>query len=289
MIIVRVIGGLGNQIFQYAFYMYLKTKYNDVKADISDFERYKLHNGFMLQKVFGIELDIVNEKEIRNIKDLAFSTNKYYLAKARNKLLGKKKSHIFENEFKFNIIKELRDVYLSGYWHNLKYIRNISNSLKDNLKFNISLNQVNKNILDNIQDFNSISIHVRRGDYLKNKNYNVLNSKYYLDAINNISKIIHKPIFYVFSDDMAWTKKNICGENVRYITENIGADSYIDMFLMKKCKHNIIANSTFSWWAAYLNNNPNKIVILPKTWYNDYYKNKRILYKLIPDNWIPLE
>ena len=128
-------------------------------------------------------------------------------------------------------------------------------------------------ILNEIENSNSISIHIRRGDYMSPENYNmygcIATPTYYKKAIKVIEEKVENPTFFVFSNDMDWVKKNIqINSRVFYIDINSGNGSYKDMQLMSNCKHNIIANSSFSWWGAWLNENKNKIVIAPKKWIN---------------------
>lgn len=131
----------------------------------------------------------------------------------------------------------------------------------------------NKIISDEIRKTNSVSLHIRRGDYITSKITNKFHGTcclgYYKKAMKLINKKVKNPKYFVFSDDIYWVKKNLEIKNAFYVDDNVGDKSYIDMQLMSMCKHNIIANSSFSWWAAWLNNNPNKIVIAPKKWFND--------------------
>ncbi|HOV15035.1 MAG TPA: alpha-1,2-fucosyltransferase, partial [Spirochaetota bacterium] len=143
------------------------------------------------------------------------------------------------------------------------------------------------NISNQIKNSNSVSIHVRRGDYvgnIKTLNFHgVCEIDYYIDAINSIKQKVQNPLFFIFSDDIEWCKNNIKDENSIFI--DFERDDYVDMYLMTVCKHNIIANSSFSYWAAYLNQNFDKIVIAPKKWFKDDNQNKRT-EGLIPEKWI---
>lgn len=289
MIIVRIIGGLGNQMFQYVFYNYLKSKFKNVKADISDFKRYKIHDGYLLKKVFNIKLDLIEESKIKYIKDFAFSPNRHYISKIRYKLFGKKRSHIFENEFNSNIVNRIPDVYLSGYWQKKVYLERLPQKIENDFKFDLTLNKKNRAILSEIQNSNSVSIHVRRGDYKTSKNHMILDSKYYWDSINFFIDRFRDVKFFLFSDDIKWVKENIKGEKIKYVEGNLKNDCHTDMFLMKNCKHNIIANSSFSWWGANLNNNFGKIVIAPYNWHKDPIININVNKNLIFDNWIQIK
>ena len=146
-----------------------------------------------------------------------------------------------------------------------------------------------------IDDTNSVAIHIRRGDYLSNTHFHNLSMNHYLDAIQYINERVDKPVYFVFTDDLDFVKAQFSHlQAIHFVDSNNNKqNSYStygdmeDLFLMSRCKHNIIANSTFSWWGAWLNSNPEKIVIAPKKWYDN--KNAQYSYekgKLIPENWI---
>ncbi|MDD3060131.1 MAG: alpha-1,2-fucosyltransferase, partial [Sulfurimonas sp.] len=140
---------------------------------------------------------------------------------------------------------------------------------------------------EEIQSSNSVSLHVRRGDYVSNKNatsyHGVSSLDYYYNAIETISKKISNPILYIFSDDIPWVRENLIVSLPIVFIENTNTDRpFEDIYLMSLCKHNIIANSTFSWWGAYLNSNLEKNVIAPKKWFNDPVINTE---DLIPSSW----
>ena len=287
MIIVRFIGGLGNQMFQYAFYKYLKENYKNVKADISDYKYYKLHNGYELERIFGIKLDIASERELKKCKDYSFS-HRCYLSKIRRKIIGKKPNHIMEDEYSNTKLKKFDNIYLSGYWQGQKYLKKNDDNIKTDFKFD-GTNKLKK-LLEKIKSTNSVSIHFRRGDYVNNKRTNAVHGvcklDYYYNSIKFINKNVSNPIYYILSDDIDWVKQNFKLDcHTVYIDKNRDSEYYLDMYLMSLCKHNIIANSSFSWWGAWLNKNPNKIVIAPQKWFADTVKNKRT-NKIIPKEWI---
>ena len=131
-----------------------------------------------------------------------------------------------------------------------------------------------------------MSVHIRRGDYLQDENLGgVCNNSYYLESVKILQTKLKNPFFYFFSDDPDWVKKTFNLDRMKVIDWNTGINSYLDMFLMTKCKHNVIANSSFSWWGAYLNNYKNKIVIAPKVWFNDnLHKDNDI----VPKKWLKI-
>jgi len=270
-IIVRVTGGLGNQMFQYAMYKSLEKKGKLVKLDSKSFyETKKEHNGYELERIFDIKPNKPTKEDLEKFDENNIST----LFKIKRKLFGDKKFVYDTKEYVFNKdVYKLKNSYLNGYWQSIKYFEGIENDIKKDFRFKNQLDNKNLEILNEIENSNSISIHIRRGDYMSPENYNmygcIATPTYYKKAIKVIEEKVENPTFFVFSNDMDWVKKNIqINSRVFYIDINSGNGSYKDMQLMSNCKHNIIANSSFSWWGAWLNENKNKIVIAPKKWIN---------------------
>lgn len=272
MIIVRVIGGLGNQMFQYALYKKLQVIGKKVKLDISGFNNYKLHNGYELERIFNIKPSIATEAEINKLNDN--KTN--FIYKIKRKVVGRKKTHYCEENFKFDKEIYINDnMYLDGYWQTEKYFEDIRDEILVDFSYQFEGDKKNETILQDIKKTNSVSIHIRRGDYVKDKEVfkiygGITTSEYYQLAINAICKRVENPRFFIFSNDIEWVKSNLRINNSCFIEHNSGLDSYKDLFLMSMCKHNIIANSSFSWWGAWLNQNENKTVIVPDKWVNTY-------------------
>lgn len=282
MIIIRFIGGLGNQLFQYAFYKQLEVNYpqEEIKVDITEFKNYALHNGFELERVFNLTLNKANQKEIIKVK-----SGRSFFAKVKRKLVGYKSTHIFQDKFDYSHVGG-RNLYLDGYWQHPKFWELTHDNLAKFLQFNIDLSIKSKEILNKIKTENSISIHIRRGDYLLPQNANIFTNcslDYYQKSISYFEEKYPDISFYVFSDDINWVKDNLkVDSSVEFINHNTGNKSSEDLFLMSQCKHNIIANSSFSWWGAYLNKNPNNEVICPDRWWKDPNHNDEIY---IPKNW----
>ncbi|EJR48924.1 hypothetical protein IIM_04101 [Bacillus cereus VD107] len=287
--IIQVSSGLGNQMFQYALYKKISLNDNDVFLDSStSYMMYKnQHNGYELERIFHIKPRHAGKEIIDNLSDL----DSELISRIRRKLFGAKKSMYVElKEFEYDpIIFEKKETYFKGYWQNYNYFKDIEQELRKDFVFTEKLDKRNEKLANEIRNKNSVSIHIRRGDYYLNKVYeekfgNIANLEYYLKAINLVKKKIEDPKFYIFSDDIDWAQKNINLTNdVVYISHNQGNESYKDMQLMSLCKHNIIANSTFSWWGAFLNNNDDKIVVAPKKWINIKGLEK---VELFPENWI---
>ena len=289
MIIVKIIGGLGNQLFQYALGRAAAYRKNTLlKMDINSFKTYTLHK-YALSN-FNIIESFATEEEIRNMTN----TNgiKYWPSKFKHLFKPyHAKSFVKESDFAFdpNIMNLPTDVYLDGYWQSEKYFYDIRNILLEDFSPLIPFDKKNRQYIESIINVNSISIHVRRRDYISNPQtfscHGVCDKEYYKSAISFFSNKIKKPHFFIFSDDIEWTKNNFkLNYPAEFMDYNlINNKNCNDLFLMSYCKHNIIANSSFSWWAAWLNRNPNKIVVAPKKWFNDPNINTK---DLIPESWL---
>ena len=286
MIIVRVYGGLGNQLFQYAIGKKFSIKQQKVlKLDIYDFDKYKLRN-FELFK-FKINCDIANKKEIAKyrIENKILDKICSKLSSFGFRLISEK--YYEQNDYVLDtlLLKNHNIKYLQGYWQSYKYFDDIRDILSQEFSLKCNLGGKNLEILHMIQSSNSISIHIRRGDYLKHSIYEKLSINYYLNAVKYINDRVENAVFFVFSDDLTWVKKNLNLDNAIYVGVNNADSAEYDLELMKNCQHNIIANSSFSWWAAWLNSNKNKIVITPNRWVT-YIDN---LDDLLPSDWIRID
>lgn len=293
MLIVALNGGLGNQMFQYAFYLACCEHYKDIiiKVDTSMLKK-SVHNGLELVDVFGINLDICERKDVARCAEFAplnmwgnkVLTNLYRI---RRYFFGTKNSYIhqenatcyYKEVFELN---RLYSYYLDGIWANEMYFKSISEKIKKTFVFKATLNEKNLKIKERIENSNSVSIHIRLGDYKKYKN-GVLPISYYKNAISYIEEHVRNPQFFIFSDDINEARKIIKQKNSYFIDGNIGRANYLDMYLMSLCKNNIITNSTFSFWAAYLNNNPGKVVVYPQIPFMD------CKYPYACENWVMID
>ena len=288
MIIIKIFGGLGNQLFQYSFGKYLELKLNTiVKYDIQTNKKIKNFTSRDIELQFlNISLEIATEDEIKKLKYFTSGILSRIERKIAQKLPCIIRSYFVEPSVQTIInYQNLKDnCYYDGYWQSYKYLSDIEIApYKEISKKNFLVDKETQatKILSN----ESISIHIRRGDYLSIKKnseiFSVCDMSYYEKAILYITQRLPKPNFFIFSDDIDWAQRNFFGQQFYFIDGNIPSE---DMHLMSLCKHNIIANSTFSWWAAWLNSNKNKIVIAPKQWYigplNKSTEN------LIPNSWI---
>lgn len=280
MLIISCCGGLGNQMFQYAFYFKLKTLQKKVKFDISYFDKNFNHNGFELERLFNLQIEKSFKCEslfFKLLRKIGLKSYAFFQNNPRDVIK-------FHSEFYI-----LNNILLAGYWQSYKYFEDLEVEIRRIFTFKIKLDARNENLLKSINKYNSVSIHVRRGDYLKPENkifQNICTIIYYKNAIQYIEKHVNDPYYFIFSNDIQWCKQNINLKNVTYVNWNIGKESYKDMQLMSYCKHNIIANSSFSWWGAWLNNNPNKIVCVPEKWFDlPECETKDIC----PDEWIRIQ
>ncbi len=256
---VYIYGGLGNQMFQYAFYLSLKKKGIPCVLDASMFLVNKSHNGFELFDVFGIKEDYFCAPSW---------LGKGYLI--YQKLFIPKSSFFQEKMFSYcaDVYKSACRYY-SGCWLSEDYFKFFSDEIRSIYQFTGVDENAQEASVEMASD-NTVSIHVRRGDYLRYPRYCVCDEQYYKDAIDLIKIKVGNPFFFVFSDDTAWASQMMENFNLRYkvIDFNKGNRSFQDMYLMSQCRHHIIANSTFSWWGAWLDPRPDKIVIAPSTWFN---------------------
>ena len=274
MMIVSFFGGLASQMDQYAFYQALKFHYPDVSIKMDIFNLFPIeHNGFELDTVFNIErnecrwIDVVTLADIFPLKKRYFLPR--YLNKVRRIFLGVKESWItpddptafYKDVFELN---PLRPYLFFGNWSHENYKKGIEARLRSDFKFKEELTGFNLDFAQKIQKSESVSIHVRRGDY-KKCNFPMLDLNYYKAAVDIISHNVNNPFFFIFYYYIVFLIYHFYFLiNYVIIQGNCREKSYIDMQLMSLCRHNIIANSGFSYWGAWLNTNPQKIVIAPK-------------------------
>jgi len=276
MVIVKIIGGLGNQMFQYAYAKTLEIQGYDVQIDSSAFKNYKLHNYGLDSYNIDINIFINNNLFIKIFNKLRLN---------RNKII-KEKSLLFDE----NLLKIKDGSYIEGYFQCEKYFLNIRDELIEsfiiNSKLSIYTKQIEKEIL---KDKSSCSLHIRRGDYVSDEKSNNIHGVCSLDYYNKAIELMRNKFisisFYIFSDDIAWVKENLKVENAIYIDSEEKRIPNEDIYLMSLCTYNIIANSSFSWWGAWLNTNPNKMVIAPSRWFSDKSKEKESM-DIIPSSWV---
>jgi hypothetical protein len=235
--VIRLCGGLGNQLFQYAFGRSHSAKGIVVKYDLNWYKKPQQPLRPYLLDVYNFKIQkapINADMYLRTIKESGFRT-----------------TGIIDIGFKY-----------MGYWQSPLFHTEIYSELKKEIK--VKESYYTKSFLDTkrlITHCNSVSVHIRRGDYLGKKNHLVVSIEYYIKAIQLLKCLRSDCVFFVFSDDITW-----CKEQFPSTFQFVEMECYLELELMSLCKHNIIANSTFSWWGAYLNENTDKIVVAPKRW-----------------------
>ena len=292
MIIVKLSGGLGNQLFQYAVGRQLaKLARTQLKLDILSYNTYKVHDYSLPH--FNIQECIASKKEINELKHGKIGS----LARIFPSLIGMyllPSTYIKEKEFQFNpeILKRPDGVYLDGYWQNEKYFSGIEDEIRQELTVNKTPRGKNKELGKIIMaSSKSVCIHIRRGDYTQPKTrrvHGLCSLDYYYKSVELICQKVKNPHFFIFSNDMDWVYENLkISSSTTLVEHNNSNKDYEDLRLMTKCSHHIIANSTFSWWAAWLSNNLEKIVIAPKKWFVDKHLNSQTK-DLFPKSWIKI-
>lgn len=296
MLYVEIIGGLGNQMFQFAFFHAIKKHYgeNCAMLYLGRFKEVKDNNGYELNRIFSIQAPSTDTDLNHLIDDKCD-----LLSRIRRKLFFKRSTYFLEHNYFYNprVLKlnNKKDIYIRGLWQDEAYFRKYRTDILNAFKFPDFSDVQNKTLYDNIRSANSVSIHIRRGDYVSNNQYanilgDVCNIAYYKNSLDYIESRKNNLTYFIFSDDIEWVKQNfrfLITRKYFFVNHNQGDDSYRDMQLMSYCKHNIIANSTFSWWGAWLNNYEDKIVIAPRSWFRN---NKRLMNNhIIPDSWIKIE
>lgn len=287
--IVKILGGLGNQMFQYALFLSLKERFphEQVMIDTSCFRNYPLHNGFEVDRIFAQKAPVASW---RNILKVAYPYPNYRFWKIGKYILPKRKTMCVERKnFSFDaaVLTRKGDCYYDGYWQHEEYFCDMKETIWEAFSFPEPVDWRNKEIGALLQASDSVSLHVRRGDYVNHPLFRgICDLDYYKRAIHYMEERVNPQLYCVFSNDMAWCESHLRallpGKEVVYVDWNKGAESYVDMRLMSLCRHNIIANSSFSWWGAWLNRNPQKVVVAPERWMNSPIEDP------VSDKWIKL-
>lgn len=289
MIIIRLKGGMGNQMFQYAMALNVAKKIEtELQIDLcSLLDRSK---GDFVYRNYDLSIFNVNDKFITNpklIKQLSkfksASITKYFRNKVnKNRIYIKEKDFEFQSDF---ITKAVDNTIFEGWFQSYRYFEPIEDLIRKEFIFKQPVLAHSQTLLANIKSSNAVCLNVRRTDFLKVDNLNTTNKNYFLNAANLIAKRVENPSFFVFSDDVEWCRENIKLEHPVTIVghEHKGVKFGNYMQLMIACDHYIIPNSSFAWWAVWLNQKMDKTVIAPLNWFND----KNIdTSDLVPDNWI---
>ncbi|HQQ98228.1 MAG TPA: alpha-1,2-fucosyltransferase [Cyclobacteriaceae bacterium] len=276
MIIVRLRGGLGNQLFQYAAGKALAEHHGTaLRLDLYTYTKHP-YRKFELNK-FRIDATEATRAEVHRFT--GSNPLVRYLNKRENYLhcpsvFSQPHYHFFED-----FLSLPSDLYLNGYWQSEKYFANITALIHQQYQPATPLDAVNADLSARMSQEQSVAVHVRRGDYAASQDYQgffgLLGKEYYDQAIAVIREKVSNPKFYFFSDDPIWCEANFTGLSAEFVKHNTGEQSYKDMLLMSACRHAIIANSTFSWWGAWLHEASDRVVIAPKQWFRTNYSTRK--------------
>jgi hypothetical protein len=289
MIITQVIGGLGNQMFQYAAGRALAEQHGVLlKLDISHFKAYRPRtyqlNCFNIQERFANQLEIAR-------MDWSATTGIFYrVFQVWRKMLPYQPRAAFRENASYDptIWDMPAQVYLYGYFQSERYFVHQAERIRREFTFRDAPSGLNQTLAQQIGSTQAVSLHIRRGDYISNpitrQMHGVCSLDYYAECIRRIASQLSTPHFYIFSDEPTWANDNLhLKYPASFISHNSPAQAHEDLRLMSLCQHHIIANSSFSWWGAWLNPNPNKLVYAPARWFNDPNKDSQ---HIIPETWI---
>lgn len=292
MIITEILGGLGNQMFQYAAGRALALRLGQpLRLDISGFTSYDLDRAFELDHVFACDVSLATSDDLRSV--LGWQYSGWMRRLLRKPLLAPVRCKRFVVEPHFPYWTGWRELsgncYLAGFWQTEKYFAEIAQTLRAEFAFKPALSQRNAALAQLIQQVNAISLHVRRGDYVQDqrtyRTHGLCPISYYQAAIRHMVGQIERPHFFIFSDDVAWVRQHLHIDfPCTYVDHNQSKESFNDMRLMSMCRHHILANSSFSWWGAWLNARADKIVLAPQRW----FANATDTRDLLPQGWLAL-
>ena len=289
MIIIYLKGGLGNQMFQYAMGRCLAESHKtQLKMDISAYN-YDGPLEYFLGP-FNIQENFASPEEIKKLTTIEQNEFQRIVHSLFHSHPKKARTLVRENRTIFNkkMLNLPDNVYLEGYWQSEKYFLNIENIIRKEFTIKTPQTGKNKELSEIIAASQSVSIHIRRGDYVSstktNQTHGTCELDYYDKCINELKKTIKKPHFFIFSNDIPWCRKNLkMSADITFVEHNTMKNAHEDLRLMSQCKHNIISNSSFSWWAAWLNTNENKLVFAPQKWFANKKKNADFI---VPEKWI---
>lgn len=293
MIIINTKGGLGNQMLQYALYLTMREAGKDVRICTEHFEWATTEKRnliqphgkkFLVEEIFKTQGFRASAEEVGRLSTVRMDL----ISRARRKLGIEKKTHLFEEKMGHPSIDQLLsldNVFLDGYWQRFDYFSSAESAIRKEYTYRKPLVGRNEEFSRKMMEDNSVSIHVRRNDYLNAPAFVVQGEEYYRDAVKTLSQRISSPVFYCFSDDQEWCREHldVQGNPLIFVDWNTGDNSYLDMRLMSLCRANIITNSTFSMWAAWLNQRDDKFVLRPKRYYSDPEIDNQFYW---PKEWI---
>ncbi len=292
MIVVRLIGGLGNQMFQYAAGRSLAHRNASLlKLDVSAFETYTLHRYGL--HCFHVQEQLASREEVARFFPSPRGLGGSLRAGIRRLLdgapAGPEPVLVRERSFAFDpsVLATRGDVALDGYWQSARYFEDVAPVLRAELSFRYPPSEENAALADVIAGTTSVSVHVRRGDYVSDAATSAVHGTcspaYYRAAIAHVAERVGNLHLFVFSDDPGWVRREFEAPFPMTVVDVNGPDTnWEDLRLMSLCRHNVVANSSFSWWGAWLNRNREKIVVAPRRWYRDATRD---VADLVPDAW----
>lgn len=291
-IVVNISGGLGNQMFQYAAGCALANRLGRKLSVVCDMHTfYGSRSHYQLKNIFNIQVSEIDQQDMRRIFGWRGGSQvRRLMSKPLGRWLRDRKL-VFEPHFHYwSAFERLVHVtYLHGYWQSDRYFKGHETAIRQAFSFVSKPGIQDMAVIDLMRQQASVAVHVRRGDYTNAKNRQVYvqaDLAYYKRAIQYFKSTLGAPKFFVFSDDPAWVREHLLvDESMVLVDHNSGETSFNDMRLMSLASHNIIANSTFSWWGAWLNENPNKQVVAPRGWFQSEGMNSS---DVCPDSWIKL-
>lgn len=272
MIIIRLMGGLGNQLQQYALYRKYEMLGKKARLDTSWFgakiqERMQAPRPLELNRFENLPMKTATAEDVRSLLGRQYEDQAGLWEKVKRKINPALMPIFEETQMYHPEVFGWDSKYLVGYWACEAYYADILENLRTKIRFPVSTNPQNAAMIEEMEQTESISVHVRRGDYLDAANIemfgNICTESYYERAVSYLKEKVSNPVFYVFSDDSDYVRSKYQGKEYRIVDWNKGDDSLYDMMLMSHCRHNICANSTFSFWGARLNDHAGKIMIRP--------------------------
>jgi hypothetical protein len=302
LIIVKIQGGIGNQLFEYVFARALSEKFKVPFAlDLSNYDPdpgvqsidKEFKRGYGIGRFHTIER-VASPQEIESLMRYRRRPGRQWFL--RNRLWADPARYIQERQYHFDpacasptALEEGKSIYLDGFWQTEMYFKDIESIIRRELTWKEEPDADNAAMGDTIRTSNAVSLHVRRGSFIlpQYRSYHgICPPEYYAEAIRIIMERVSDPHFFIFSDDMPWVKEHLkIDAPITYVDINDGSKDYEDLRLMSLAKHHIIANSTFSWWGAWLAGNSDKVVVAP-----DKMLVKKIAKSdLIPSGWVVLE
>ena len=290
MVIAQLNGGVGNQLFQYANGRAIAYRTHaglgvDTSILMRNYSRpYKLC-------YFSISADTDAAEQLNNVKGSGQTSISAIMDSILQCLKPYYRRKIYRERsqrYDPNILRIMPPVYLVGYWQSEKYFKDIEGIIRGEFKLKQPPNPINSEMLGQIRAVTSVSVHIRRGDFVTNPTINkihgVCSLDYYHNAIQIMAGKVSNHHFYIFSDDMEWSRSNLrVNYPVTFMSHNGIELDHEDLRLMCHCKHHVIANSSFSWWGAWLSESTNKIVIAPNRWFNDPSRDSR---DIVPEGWL---